>query len=49
MLALRKIAVSVAALFVGLSALFLTAGTATADNGWNTVTECDNGWNCGDN
>ncbi|MGH3756276.1 hypothetical protein [Actinophytocola sp.] len=32
---IRKIAVSVAALFLGLSAMFLTVGTASADAPWN--------------
>jgi hypothetical protein len=34
MSAIRKIVVSIAALFLGLSAMFLTAGTAAADSPW---------------
>lgn len=46
MSAIRKIAMSAAALFLGFSAMFLTAGTGNADTGWNSVPPCDTGWNC---
>lgn len=39
MSAVRKVAVSVVAFFLGLSALFVTTGTAAADCDWN-VTAC---------
>ncbi|GAB3463478.1 hypothetical protein [Actinophytocola sediminis] len=40
MSAIRKLAVSVAALFLGLSALFLTTGTAAADCDWTVPVPC---------
>lgn len=46
MSAIRKISLSFAALFIGFSAMFLTAGTASADTGWNAAPQCDTGWNC---
>jgi hypothetical protein len=51
MLSIRKIVLSASALFLGLSAMFLTAGVSAADNGWNgggntvQTIQCDNGWN----
>lgn len=45
MSAIRKIVVSAATLFLGLSAMFMVAGTASAENGWNWL-QCENGWNC---
>jgi hypothetical protein len=44
MSATRKIAVSISALFLGLSAMILPAGTATADNDWTSAAPCDNDW-----
>jgi hypothetical protein len=35
---MRKIVLSAAALFLGLSGLFLVAGTAAAEEDWNNVT-----------
>lgn len=43
MSALRKLVLSAAALFLGLSGLFLVAAPATADNHVNTV-QCDEDW-----
>ena len=40
MSAFRKIASSIVALFIGLSAMFLTTGTASADCPWNSPTPC---------
>ncbi|WP_260191127.1 hypothetical protein [Actinophytocola gossypii] len=40
MSAIRKIAVSTAALFLGLTALFVTTGTAAADCDWNAPVPC---------
>jgi len=40
MSAIRKIAVSAATLFLGLSALFLTAGTAAAECDWTVPVPC---------
>ena len=34
---MRKIVLSAAALFLGLSGLFLAAGTAAAEEDWNSV------------
>lgn len=49
MTAMRKIAASVAALFIGVGALFLMAGTASAGGPWNgpTPTQIADGgpWN----
>jgi hypothetical protein len=46
MSAIRKIAVSITGLFLGLSAVFLVTSTAAADTGWNSAAPCDTGWNC---
>jgi hypothetical protein len=43
MFVIRKIVLSGAALFLGLSAMFLTTGTASAVT-QPTVAECDNDW-----
>lgn len=43
MSAIRKIAVSVSALFLGLSALFLTTAPAAAE-GQPYTTQCDSDW-----
>lgn len=40
MAAIRKIVVSIAALFLGFSAMFLTTGTASADCDWNSPVPC---------
>ncbi|HEY0449921.1 hypothetical protein [Actinophytocola sp.] len=40
MSAIRKIVMLLVALFLGLSALFLTTGTAAADCPWNSPTPC---------
>jgi hypothetical protein len=44
MSAIRKIVLSAAALFLGLSALFMATGTATAVPQPTSVQECDNDW-----
>ena len=44
---IRKIALSAAALFLSMSAILMTAGTGSADTGWNVTPACDTGWNCG--
>ncbi|TDV41088.1 hypothetical protein [Actinophytocola oryzae] len=43
MSAVRKVVLSVSALFLGLSALFLVTGTATAQNAPYTL-QCDEDW-----
>jgi len=43
MSAIRKIVLSAAALFLGLSAMFTAAATASADNHPYSV-ECDSDW-----
>jgi hypothetical protein len=40
MSAVRKIVVSVVTLLLGLSALFMTTGTAAAECDWNTPVPC---------
>ncbi|MBB4909321.1 hypothetical protein [Actinophytocola algeriensis] len=52
MSAIRKSALSAAALFLGLSALFVGAGTAAAEDDWNSPTanvtmllDCEDDWN----
>jgi hypothetical protein len=49
MSAIRKITLSAAALFLGLSALFVGVGTAAAEDDWNTpvatVLDCEDDWN----
>jgi len=40
MSATRKIAVTIAAMFLGASAMFLTTGTAAADCDWNSSIPC---------
>lgn len=42
MSAIRKIALSAAALFLGLSAMFMVTGTAAATD--RTAVECDSDW-----
>ena len=44
MSAIRKIALSAAALFVGLSAMFMVTGTAVAADRGHTAVECDSDW-----
>lgn len=47
MSAIRKISLSVAALFLGLSALFVVGGTAVAASNTTTTVavECEDDWN----
>jgi hypothetical protein len=49
MSAIRKLVLSAAALFLGLSALFVGVGTAAAEDDWNapmvTVQDCEDDWN----
>lgn len=40
MSAIRKIAVSIATLFLGVSALFLTTGVAAAECDWTSPVPC---------
>jgi hypothetical protein len=40
MSAIRKIAIAIVTLTATISAIFLAAGTATADCGWNTPVPC---------